>query len=232
MLKITYLVTVYNEVKTVKKAIQQVLNINYANKEIIVIDNGSQDGSALIIKNFVHKKKIVKILRKSNLGFGKSIVEGIKKSKGDYIYIQHSDLEYDHKKSIKMMNYAEKNNLDLVLGSRLKNNKLPLIKIIINKPSYLATLICTFLINIFYRKNFTDIIGAHLIKKKKIKKIKINSLHNGFIFEFISRICKKKLEIGEVSIKYNPRKNSNEKKIKFYHMFVALFEIFKIKLFD
>jgi glycosyltransferase involved in cell wall biosynthesis len=230
MLKITYLVTVYNEIKTVKKAIEDVANINYPNKEIIIIDNGSTDGSQKIIKNFQNKKvKIKKILRKKNIGFGKSIREGIKKAKGDYIYIQYSDLEYDYKRSIYMMNYAKKNSLDVVLGSRLKSNTLPLIKIIINKPAYLATVICTFLINIFYGHKFSDIIGGKLYKTESIKKIKTNSYYEGFDFEFISRICKKKLRIGEVSIKYCPRENSNEKKIKFYHMINALYEIFKVK---
>ena len=56
MSKITYLITVYNEVKTVKKAIQDVINIKYPNKEIIIIDNASTDGSQLIIKNFKNKK--------------------------------------------------------------------------------------------------------------------------------------------------------------------------------
>jgi glycosyltransferase involved in cell wall biosynthesis len=233
MLKITYLVTVYNEIKTVKKAIEDVVNISYSNKEIIIIDNGSTDGSQKVIKKFRNKKvKIKKILRKKNIGFGRSIKEGIKNAKGDYIYIQYSDLEYDYKRSIYMMNYAKKNNFDVVLGSRLKNKKQSIIKTILNKPAYLATVICTFLINIFYGHRFTDIIGGKLYKTESIKMIKTNSYYEGFDFEFMSRICKKKLRIGEVSIKYWPRKNSNEKKIKFYHMLNALYEIFKVKLFE
>ena len=233
MSKITYLITVYNEVKTVKKAIQDVINIKYPNKEIIIIDNASTDGSQLIIKNFKNKKnKIKKILRVKNLGFGKSVSEGITKAKGDYIYIQYSDLEYDHNRSIYMMNYAKKNNLDTVLGSRLKNKKQSIIKIIIAKPSYLATVITTLLINIFYGKKFTDIIGGKLYKRESIKNIRSMSFHEGYDFELISKICKQKLKIEEVSINYSPRKNSNEKKIKFYHMFNALYQIFKVKFFN
>ena len=228
-MKLTYLVLVYNEVKTVKKAIEQVINIKYKNKEIIVIDNGSTDGSAEIIKKF---KKIKKILRKKNLGAGKSMEEGFKKAKGDYIFIQYSDLEYDYKRSIYMKNYAIKNNLDVVLGSRLKNKKNSILKIILDKPAYLATITCTFLINIFYNKNFTDIIGGKLYKRSSILKVPISSYHYGFDFQFLSRACKKKLTIGEVSIKYCPRKNSSEKKIKFYHMINALYEIFKVKFFE
>jgi hypothetical protein len=88
------------------------------------------------------------------------------------------------------------------------------------------------LINIFYKKNFTDIIGAKLYKKSSILKIPINSYHYGFDFEFLSRACKKKLEINEVPIKYKPRKKFSEKKIKFYHMVNALYEIFKVKFFE
>jgi hypothetical protein len=130
------------------------------------------------------------------------------------------------------MNYAKKNNLDAVLGSRLKNKKKSIIKFIISKPSYLATAITTFLINIFYEKKFTDIIGGKLYKRESINNIKSISFHEGYDFELISRMCKQKFKIGEVSIKYSPRKNSNEKKIKFYHMFNALYQIFKVKFFN
>lgn len=228
-MKLTYIITVYNEFKTVKKAIDQVIGIKYKNKEIIVIDNGSTDGSQKIIKKF---KKIKKILRKKNLGIGKTMEEGFEKATGDFIFIQYSDLEYDYKRSIFMMDYAIRNNLDIVLGSRLKNKDKSTLKIILEKPAYLATIICTFLINIFYKKNFTDIIGAKLYKKNAISKIPINSYHYGFDFEFLSRACKEKLKIKEVSIRYKPRKNNNEKKIKFYHMFNALYEIFKVKFFE
>ena len=103
MAKITYLVMVYNEIKTVKKAIEDVINIDYKNKEILVIDNGSVDGSQDVIRSF---KNIKRILRKKNLGVGKTIEEGIAKAKGDYIFTQFSDLEYGHKRSIYMMQYA------------------------------------------------------------------------------------------------------------------------------
>jgi glycosyltransferase involved in cell wall biosynthesis len=218
---------VYNEVKTVKKAIQDVIDIKYKNKEILVIDNGSTDGSQNVIRKF---KNIKKILRKKNLGAGKTIAEGIKKAKGNYIFIQFSDLEYDHLKSLDMLNYAIKNKLDIVLGSRLKNKNIW--KELLKKKSYLATIITTFAVNKFYDKNFTDIIGAKLYKTTEVRKIPINSYGPGFDWEFISRACKRNLKIGEVSIKYKPRFYQNEKKIKFYNIFNAIFELTKVKLFE
>ena len=228
MSKITYLITVYNEVKTVKESIERILDIKYKKKEIIIIDNGSNDGSKDIIKKYLRVKKII---RKKNMGYGKTVEEGIKNSTGEYIYIHNSDLEYDEKKSIAMMNFAIRKNLDVVLGSRLKNKKNK-IKLLIKKPSYLATLICTFLINKFYNHKFTDIIGAKLYKIKTIKKIPIDSFHMGFDFQFMSRICKRNYKIDELNIKYKPRMITKDKKIKFYHMFIALYEIFKVKFFE
>jgi hypothetical protein len=126
---------------------------------------------------------------------------------------------------------AEEKKLDVVLGSRLKYSKKDL-SLIVNKPSWLATIICTFLINIFYKKNFTDIIGAKLYRRESIKNIKINNFQAGFDFELMSKISKMKLKTAEMSIKYKPRENSSEKKIKFYHMFEALYEIFRVKFFS
>ena len=228
MKKLTFVVIVWNEVKTIKKAIDDVKKIEYSNKEIIVIDNASTDGTKEILK----KIKNVKIIyRQKNLGAGQSTLTGIQKAKGEYVFIQFSDLEYDHFRSIYMMNYAIKNNLDIVFGSRLKNKK-SLLNLVYKKPAYLATILTTFLINIFYNKKFTDIIGAKLYKKKSIKRVPTNSFHSGFDFEFISRACKRNLKIGEVSINYTPRLNSKDKKIKFYHMFGALYQIFKVKIFE
>ena len=228
MSKITYLVTVFNEVKTIKESIERIIDIKYKKKEIIIIDNGSTDGSQNIIKKYL---KVKKIIRKKNMGYGKTVEEGIKNSTGEYIYIHNSDLEYDEKKSISMMNFAIRKNLDVVLGSRLKNKKNK-IKLLIQKPSYLATIICTFLINKFYNQKFTDIIGAKLYKIKTIQKIPIDSFHMGFDFQFMSRICKRNFKIGELNIKYKPRKISKDKKIKFYHMLIALYQIFKVKFFE
>ena len=232
MKKLTYVVLVWNEVKTIRRAINDVKNIKFPNKEIIVIDNASTDGTKEILKTI---KNVKIIYRKKNLGAGKSTITGIKKAKGEYVFIQFSDLEYDHFRSLDMMNYAVKNNLDVVLGSRLLQEniiKKSLFQKIKIKPSYIATIVCTYLINKLYDKNFTDIIGGKLYKKSSVIKIPINSFSYGFDFEFISRIIKSELKVGEISINYKPRANSSEKKIKPYHMINALYEIFKVKFFN
>lgn len=224
MKKITYLIPCYNEVDTIDKAIRNIKEISYPRKEIIVIDNGSTDGSQEVIKKI---KGIKKILRNKNFGIGMTVQEGFKISKGDFFFVYDSDLEYDHLRSIYMMRYAERNKLDVVFGSRFKKNDSKIIKII-ERPYFLGSVICTFLINKLYRKNFTDIIGAKLFRVAEIRKVTIDNFHSGYDFSFTSKIIKMKLNVGEVFIKYKPREKG-EKKLKYYHLFIALYQIFKVK---
>ena len=82
----------------------------------------------------------------------------------------------------------------------------------------------------FYKKKFTDIIGTKLYRKNTIQPIIPKTSGQGFDFELVSLICKKNLRVEEVNIKYTPRQNSSEKKIKFYHLFNALYAILITKL--
>ena len=232
-MSITFLIPVYNESETVRRAIQEAVNINISSKEIIIIDNGSNDGTKNIIKEFRNYKNVKIILKNKNLGFGNSIREGFVNSSKKFIYLQFGDLEYDINSCFKMLKLIERKNLDAVFGSRLKNvnSKFKLYKVLIKKPTYLATVVCTFLINFFYKKSFTDIIGAKLYRKDTINKVIPLISGPGFDFEFVSRICKKKLAVDEIFVNYKPRENFHQKKIKFYHMFNALYAIFKVRLF-
>ena len=148
MKKITFLITVYNEHLTVKDAIQEILSLKYENKEVIIIDNASTDGSQEIIKQF---KNITLVLRKKNLGYGSTVMEGLNLATSDYLYVHNSDLEYDPLNAIEMLIFAESENLDVVLGSRL-NNRYEIIKNIKSNPAFLATYLTTFLINVLYKK--------------------------------------------------------------------------------
>ena len=233
-MSITFLIPVFNEVKTVKKAIEETINLNISNKEIIIIDNGSTDGTPEIIKDYKDHENIKIILQKKNLGFGNSIREGFLQSSKEFIYLQFGDLEYDINTSLEMLKKTQEQNLDAMFGSRLQNlnNFTQLCKTTLNNPAYLATLICTFLINFLYNKNFTDIIGAKLYRKETVKHVLPKTSGQGFDFELVSFLCKRNLNVDEVFIKYKPRENFSDKKIKFYHMFNAIYGILKVKFLN
>ena len=233
-MSITFLIPVFNEVKTVKKAIEETISLNISNKEIIIIDNGSTDGTPEIIKDYKDHENIKIILQKKNLGFGSSIREGFLQSSKEFIYLQFGDLEYDINTSLEMLKKTQEQNLDAMFGSRLKNlnNLTQVCKTTFNNPAYLATLICTFLINFLYNKNFTDIIGAKLYRKETVKHVLPKTSGQGFDFELVSFLCKRNLNVDEVFIKYKPRENFSDKKIKFYHMFNAIYGILKVKFLN
>lgn len=229
----TFLIPVYNEVKTVESAINEIIELKNINKEIIIIDNYSTDGSIEIVKKFENFDNVKVILKSKNLGFGDSIKKGFELAKGDYIYIQYTDLEYHISGFDLMKNKILNTKSDCIFGERYKNYSfIGNIKEIINRPAYLATLITTKLINVFYNKNFNDIIGGKLYKTSKIKTIKIDSNYMGFDFELVSKIMKNNFKVETIQVPYKPRKNSLEKKIKYYDMFKALYEIFRIKFFN
>ncbi|MDC3273859.1 glycosyltransferase family 2 protein [Candidatus Pelagibacter sp.] len=232
-MSITFLIPIYNEVKTVKKAIEETIKLDVPSKEIIIIDNKSTDGSRDIIDEYRNRKNIHIIYQKKNLGFGNSIQDGFLKSSNEFIFIQYGDLEYEINTSIEMLKLIKERNLDVIFASRLKNikNIKGMMKALFKKPSYIATIVCTFLVNILFNKNFTDIIGTRLYRRKVILPIIPKTSGQGFDFELASLISKKDLKFEEVFIEYRPRKNNSEKKIKFYHMFNAIYAILKIKFF-
>ena len=228
---ITFLIPVYNEVKTIEKAITEVLELKNVNKQIIIIDNCSTDGSTEIVKKFQNLKNVEIILKSQNLGFGDSIKQGLKLAIGELIYIQYADLEYHIDGFELMLKKMLETKSDCIFGERyIKTTFFENIKRIINRPAYLATFFTTALINIFYNQRLEDIIGAKLYRTEKIKSIKIDA-NVAFDFELVSKMHKNKFKIEKTLVPYKPRENSSEKKIKFYHMINALYEIFRVKFF-
>jgi len=233
MEKITFLIPVYNEEKTISKAIKIVLRLTkIKNKEIIIIDNGSTDKSQAIIKKFKNKSLKI-IMRRKNRGYGATIKQALKIAEGKYMYIHFSDNEYDISPVFKMIRLAKKYDLDAVFGSRLKNyNFFKKVSLLRMKPSYLGTLIITTLYNILYGKKFTDVIGSKFYKVASLKKI-YKSDSNFFNYDFIlkNRLISGNFKILEVFTNYKPR-FTRYGTVKYYHIFPAVYEIIKFKLLN
>jgi len=225
-MKLTVVVTVYNEKDTILKAIEEAKAITLE-KEVIVVDNCSTDGTREILRN-LNDPSIQVVYQSVNYGYGMSVITGMKLAKGEFLFVHNSDLEYDPECVYRMLELAEKENLDAVFGSRLFERKgEPRLKILKERPFYLGTLITTGLTNIFYKKDFTDIIGNRFYRTEALRKINPQIARIGFDFEVVSKLCKYGFKIKEVSVKYNPRIIG--KKIKIYDIFPALMTMFKIK---
>lgn len=230
-MKLTVVATVYNEVKTIYQAIKEIEEkIKVPDKEVIVIDNCSTDGTKEILKKLetTEFKDYQYIYNKRNLKCGSfAIVRDL--AKGEFLYLHHTDLEYDPSVVVDMLALAEKGGYDVILGSRIKNSTESKWEIVKKRPEYLATLIATALINWWYKKNFTDIIGTRLYRTASIRKVPIGTTSYGFEFGFVTRMCKLGLKIKEMAVPYQPRSWKEGKKVKPYHMFNALLQMFRAK---
>jgi glycosyltransferase involved in cell wall biosynthesis len=227
-MKLSVIVTCFNEKNTILKAIQEAQSLKM-DKEIIIIDNYSTDGSREILRN-IDDDSVAIVFQPKNYGFGESVKKGISLAKGEFAYVHYSDLEYNIECVYRMLEVAEKESVDVVLGSRFygKNiyERLQLTK---KRPFYLGTLVTTFLINLFYGRKFTDIIGTRFYRMASFKKLSIKSSDIAFDFEVVSRLCKAGYRILEVPVLYKPRSSREGKKVKALDIIPAIKAIFKVK---
>ena len=156
-------------------------------------------------------------------------------AKGEFVCIQYSDLEYDILSVYKMLDLVERENLDAVFGSRYYNYRKNICSIflLVKKwPYALGTLITTSLINLFFGKRFTDIIGSKLCGVSSFSKINIETRNVGVDFEIVSKLCKNRFKIKEVPVKYKPRSHIDGKKVKALDIIPAIITMFRVKFFN
>ncbi len=238
-MKISIIVPVYNEVKTIEEILSRVIKSRLPKgikKEIIVIDDGSTDGTkGLLKKEFHNPGKIKLILHRKNKGKGAAIRTGFKKATGDIFLIQDADLEYDPSYYQKLLKPIITGRTKAVYGSRLKNlrfnlwgkNKTPLAL------HYLGNKFLSGATSFLYGGEITDMeTGYKVFTKDALKDIEINADRFDFEPEITAKIIKKGISIREIPIKIMPRDYSEGKKITWRDGFRALFTLIKYRFVD
>lgn len=189
-----------NEKRTIEKCVDKVFNVFNKMRisgEIIVVDNGSVDGSAVLAKSLGAKAVI-----ESRRGYGNALKRGIKEARGKYIIIGDADNTYDFLEIEKFIRLLQE-GADLVVGSRLKGKIYP--KAMPWFHRWVGTLFLTWLINVFFKANVSDInCGLRGFKKNSIEKLCLGCDGMEFASEMIIKAAQKKLNIKEVAISYYP----------------------------
>jgi len=224
--RLSVIVCVFNEIKTIEKILRKINNVELQNniqKEIIIIDNNSSDGTKEFLKKIPISNNLKIFFQEKNLGKGNSIIMGIRESTGNLIVFQDADLEYDPNNFNKLINHLLKNKLDAVFGSRIKNDEI----YFYYKVNKLFVIFLTKLINLLYRGSFTDVATNHKLIKKEVLN-KLNLVSKGFTldFEISLKLAKYKFKYDEISIEYYPRTYKDGKKINFLDAIKSLFVIF------
>jgi len=213
-IKISIIVPVFNEEKTLKTILnkinqQKITNIIF---EIIVVNDGSTDDSLKILKeNSNQYQKLINL--EKNMGKGGAVRKGLLDSSGEYILFQDADMEYDPSEYSKLLKPVIDNNADIVMGSRLMTSS-------VNRhggysKNRLGNNLITFLFNLLNHTKFTDIYSGYLIfKRENINPNKLRT--NGWEqqAEILSKIIKKSNKIFDIPITYHGRTYEEGKKIK------------------
>ena len=229
-MKLTIIIPCFNEVNTIKKIIDKIIEINNYEKEIIVIDDFSTDGSRQILSE-IEKVNISKlILNERNYGKGYCIKKGIEEATGDIVIIQDADLEYDPSDYEKLIEPIHKNQADVVYGSRFIGSEE---KRVLYYWHTIGNKFLTTLSNMFTNINLTDMECCYkAFKTEIIKKIDLKENRFGFEPEVTAKLAKKNIRIYEVGIKYFGRKYSDGKKITWKDGFAAIYCIIYYNVFN
>jgi len=215
--KLSIIIPVFNEEKTVAELLTKVINAKIsAEKEIIIINDGSTDTSEDLIENWREKNKhsvSVKYINKENGGKGSAVRKGIAISTGDAVIIQDADLEYDPADYEQCFTPIRNGECRIVYGSReLKANA----KRVYSSPAFfLGGLLVTKWFNILFRSSLTDEPTCYKCFDGKLIR-KLNFKGNKFDWEpeVTAKLLRLGFEIKEVPVSYHPRKVNEGKKIK------------------
>ena len=229
-MKLSIVIPCYNEVKTIEEIVKCVKRSPYENKEIIIIDDCSTDGTRELLKSKLEKRVDKVIYHDVNAGKGAAIRTGIKSVAGDIVIIQDADLEYDPKEYPKLVEPILLGKADVVFGSRFITTESRRILYFWHR---VGNGILTMLSNIFTNLNLSDMETCYKVFKREIiQNINIEENRFGFEPEITAKIAKiKGIRIYEVGISYYGRTYEEGKKIELKDGFRALYCIIKYNIF-
>jgi len=231
MKKLSIIVPVYNEKDTILEILKQIESVDLPlEKEIIVIDDCSSDGTAEILKNLNGKYRV--IFGSKNEGKGAAIKKGFLNATGDIIIIQDSDLEYDPEDYKKVLKPILSGRADVVYGSRIRSGE-PTRALFFHH--FLANKFLTFLSNLFTGLTLTDMETCYKAFQKEVVdsfKHKLKSKRFGIEPELTARMARGRWRVYEVGISYYGRSYDEGKKINWRDGVAAIWHIIRFNLFD
>ena len=228
MLKLSIVIPVYNERETLEILVAKVNAVDYE-KEIILIDDFSTDGTREVLKNYENKKNFQVLYHNRNQGKGAALRTGFSKVSGDIIIIQDADLEYNPSDYGILIEPILDGRADVVYGSRFLGGPHRVLFFW----HYVGNMILTTWSNMFTNVNLTDMETGYKVFTKEVNEsltLKCNRF--GFEPEFTAKVAKNKFRIYEVPISYSGRDYSEGKKITWKDGVAAIWYIFKFRFID
>lgn len=220
--KISIIMPVWNERKTVETAVRRIHALD-VDKEIIVIDDYSTDGSREILKNIRQELKLKLILHAKNKGKGAAVQNGAAHAKGEYMIVEDADSELDPEDILKMLEIIERDKVDIIFGKRILKQK-------VNKVTKIGKFITKLLLKLLYGRSISDPLCAYkLCKLGKFKSLHIEAQRFGLEIEWVVKALKKKWSFKEYEVDYFPRDKKEGKKINLKDGIDIILEVIRLR---
>ena len=224
---LSVIIPVYNEKKTILAVIERVLRLEFV-LEVIVVDDGSTDGTVELLKNAAFDGRVKPVFHSRNMGKGAALRTGFSRVTGEIATIQDADLEYDPDEFREMIKPIADGVADVVYGTRLSGGKPQRVHLFWHK---LGNGFLTFITDLLYNTTLTDMETCYkMLRREVLETITIKS--NGFSVEpeLTAKICKnKKWRVYEIPISYYGRSYAEGKKITWKHGISALLTLLKYR---
>ena len=224
-MKLSVVVPVFNEKTTISEIIDRIRATNLS-IELIVVDDGSTDGTRDILKQVSGKIDHL-LLQTRNAGKGAALKAGFAVATGDVVLIQDADLEYDPEDYGELLKPIVKANADLVLGSRLTGAKPQRAYYYWH---YVGNRVITFIARVLYNTTLSDIYTCYKVfKREQLIGLEVKSDGFDFDAEMLAILLKRRLVVYEVPISYYGRSYGEGKKIKWYHTASVVWNLVKYR---
>lgn len=228
-LKLSIIVPCYNEKSTIREVIDAVLAAPYDDKEIIIVDDCSKDGTKEVLLEEIEPLVHQILFHKVNQGKGAALRTGIQAATGDIVLIQDADLEYDPQEYPNLVEPILRNKADVVYGSRFMGSQPHRVLYFWHS---VGNMVLTVLSNMFTNLNLTDMETCYKVFRREIiQGISIQENRFGFEPEITAKIAKLECRIFEVGISYYGRTYKEGKKIGWKDGIRAIYCIIKYNLF-
>jgi glycosyltransferase involved in cell wall biosynthesis len=228
-MKLSVIIPCYNEKEHLSELISRVKASPVQNREIILVDDCSNDGTTELIRAQLETAVDKVVYHQKNMGKGATIRSGLTYVTGDIVIIQDADLEYDPMEYPQLMRPIVEGRADVVYGSRFMGGGPHRVHLFWH---YVGNKILTILSNMFTNLNLTDMETCYkLFRTDVIKRINIEQDRFGIEPEITAKVAKEKCRIYEVGISYYGRSYGEGKKIGWKDGFKAIYVILRYSIF-